>query len=660
MPSLKKEYDIVGLLDGFRSDGELYGLSIISMEIAIELKIEKIIVVARPGSCKAITRRIGLTCKENLVELVDIRGKDLLKEEKVIFDFTSVNGKRESELLEAINEAEAISFDLFDTLVVRNVLYSTDVIEITEGKLEAAGYDIPSDFCTKRISAEKELSRNGKAPSLYEIYLYFLKDSKLSQLASDTEYGADFDLLIQRAHVTAFLILARQLGKKVYITSDTYYSREQICQILQNNEIKDYDELILSSENCTSKSGNLYEILKETAGTNNLLHIGDDVVSDINNAKEHGIRSFQLYSAFELWDLVGGLGLNESINKLSDRIRVGMFVASFFNNPFQFETDNKHLHVETSESIGYLFCAPMIMDFVKWFGKIVADRNISNIWFGARDGFLIKKIYELMDFGKHSVYYLTSRTASIRAGVETDEDIAYVESMKFFGSSEECLKSRFGLDASTICASDIDDESDGLLKYSMAILKESCIKKTNNIKYINSLLKDESDIAFFDFVAKGTSQLFTQKLVPNHICGLYFLQLEPDYMKDKHMEIISFYNESERKESVIFENYYILETVLTSPAPSINEFDDNGQPVYADESRTASDIECIMKIQNGIIEYVTKYLSLCPEKKWNINKKLDEKLVKLFNNIKIQNDDFHRLTVEDPFFNRMTDIDDIL
>ena len=67
-----------------------------------------------------------------------------------------------------------------------------------------------------------------------------------------------------------------------------------------------------------------------------------------------------------------------------------------------------------------------------------------------------------------------------------------------------------------------------------------------------------------------------------------------------------------------------------------------------------------MKAQNGIIEYTKKYLQLCPTSAININKKLDEQFLMLLRHVAIDDIDFLRLTVEDPFFNRMTDITDVL
>ena len=76
------ELNIVGLLDGYKESGEQFGYPIISLQQAIDLKVERIIVVARPGSCKVIAKRIKDTCLSNGVEVFDVRGNNLLEEKQ--------------------------------------------------------------------------------------------------------------------------------------------------------------------------------------------------------------------------------------------------------------------------------------------------------------------------------------------------------------------------------------------------------------------------------------------------------------------------------------------------------------------------------------------------------------------------------------------------
>lgn len=70
-------------------------------------------------------------------------------------------------------KADAVGFDLLDTLITRKVLAYTDVFELVDLRLREKGIWIP-DFAKFRLYAEKELSRDN-APGLENIYKYVLK-----------------------------------------------------------------------------------------------------------------------------------------------------------------------------------------------------------------------------------------------------------------------------------------------------------------------------------------------------------------------------------------------------------------------------------------------------------------------------------------------------
>ena len=70
--------------------------------------------------------------------------------------------------MEQIKKAETVSFDLFDTLVMRRVLSSDDVAELVSVRISERGITF-GDFTKQRIAAEKRLSQSF-APKLLEIY----------------------------------------------------------------------------------------------------------------------------------------------------------------------------------------------------------------------------------------------------------------------------------------------------------------------------------------------------------------------------------------------------------------------------------------------------------------------------------------------------------
>lgn len=643
---------IVGLLDGFKVCGEIYGYPILSMQEVLSKGAALILVVARPGSCKVIAKRIRGFCLENGIALYDIRGKNLLEAQTVSYDFHHLAGKTVQELLDAIDKADVVSFDLFDTLVTRKVYSYTDVFALLDWKLREKGIYIP-DFVRLRLSAEKELSRN-KAPKLEAIYEDVLKKTGGNFITASAlagmEWEMDRSVMAAREGVGDVFRKAVSAGKQVVVTTDSYYCLEQIEEILEQFGWIGYDKVLVSCEYGTSKTQDLFAVLQNTYKAKKILHIGDDEAADIEKAGEHGIDTYRIFSGADLFDALGGLGIEGNLATLADRLKAGMFISHLLNSPFWFEDRNCALFAEDAFAVGYLFCAPVITDFVLWMKEKIEIQDFQQILFCARDGYLIGQLFKKVSPQTRSVYFLASRTAAIRAGVENEEDLAYVDSMNYSGGSDESRKARFGITVDSQKKREWDKE----------ILSKAVIQRDNYKKYIKKLELRDNPIALFDFVAKGTVQMYLQKLFPQEIKGFYFLQLEPEFMADKGLDIQPFYADEEKNTSMIFDNYYLLETILTSPYAQTEEFDKEGRPVFAAETRSERDIRCFERAQEGILAYFEDYLRILPEGAREENKTLDELFLALISKIPINDEDFLALNVEDPFFGRMTDIKDVI
>lgn len=652
--------EIIGLLDGFQEEGMFYEKPVISLREAAD-RAAVIIAVARPASCCIIAKRIGDVCRKSKIDLMDIRGKNLLSDESVSCDFMHIEGISKKELMQRIDYAETVSFDLFDTLVMRQTLMAEDVCRYVDCRLKDTGILI-EDFCKKRIGAEKKLSQYS-APSLAEIYEEMLKCEPQTGITpenlAELEWQTDYGMLVPRKDVCSMLQYAYEKGKDVYVVSDSYYNQKKLEKILKKCGLTPACTVISSSDFKKSKGQGLFHALRTKIGETRWLHIGDDSIADIECAEKEGIKTCRLHSGFDLLEASGYLGLAGCMEDLSGRLKIGMFVSRVFNSPFQFETTDRKIRVMDAESIGYLFCAPLITEFIIWFRKKVRKYNLENIWFCARDGYFIRRLYQEVEPDQKSTYFLTSRTAAVRAGMEKDADIRYVESMKFSGSAKECVRERFGIEPA-YDETDLQSGESGIMKYKSLILERACEARRNYMEYIDGLNTTDGDVAFFDFVAKGTVQMYMQRLTKHHLKGLYFLRLEKEQTEAWDLDIQSFYTKDEMETNAVFDNYYILETLLTAPFPSVQGFDSKGKPIYAKESRSEHDIQCFLRVQNGILEYFRTYLELCPAKEQRKNQSLDERFLSMIHVLKIEDEDFLNLVIEDPFFNRTTKVREIL
>ena len=117
LSQIGSELKILGLLDGYKSEGSLYGYPIISMDTVIKESVKLILVVARPGSCRAITKRIGKICTENQIELMDVRGNNLGSAKKENYDFKDFVGYTKKELSEKTNQNLWSQQSLFSQII---------------------------------------------------------------------------------------------------------------------------------------------------------------------------------------------------------------------------------------------------------------------------------------------------------------------------------------------------------------------------------------------------------------------------------------------------------------------------------------------------------------------------------------------------------------
>lgn len=227
-----------------------------------------------------------------------------------------------------IKDYEAISFDIFDTLVMRTVYFNRDVFRIVAEK-----YSKIANFYEIRVEAESKLSQT-RYPYMEEIYTYIGEKCGVSEtlLAEIMKYEIEVEkqVIIPRQSVVDLLNYSKQLGKKVYIVSDMYMHKEKLEGIINNVGIVGYDKIFVSCEYDTSKPQCLFECYKNEIKAQSYLHIGDSYICDIAPSGKLGIDSFRLLTSTEIWEANGG----KPSGNLYERIEQAKHIATVWNCPF--------------------------------------------------------------------------------------------------------------------------------------------------------------------------------------------------------------------------------------------------------------------------------------------------------------------------------------
>lgn len=311
--------------------------------------------------------------------------------------------KSNPDIKNEILKHDIISFDIFDTLIKRDVQNRELFFSLfSEEASKIIGCD-KSDFPHLRINAEKAALSStlpNHEVSFYDIYSRFGIEStktikNLIKLEEDAEIGASSISLLGK-ELFDFSIAN---SKNVVLISDMYLSKETIGKILKKNEIVGYSNLFLSSEiGLTKRSGALfryvYEILKPSDSLP--LHIGNDLQSDFIQARHNNFYSC-LFNQYK--------GVTEYIDQGNKYLKKGI-LYDYVSNHTKSEFSN-------FEKLGFEVLGPLLLGYSQWLNK--SRDPDSTLVFLSREGALLKEAYQsLFPKEKNSCKYAyVSRRALI-------------------------------------------------------------------------------------------------------------------------------------------------------------------------------------------------------------------------------------------------------
>ena len=181
-----------------------------------------------------------------------------------------------------IRNYQLISFDIFDTLILRSVDKPTDIFKKIEEESSAEG------FASARIDAERKtriVHKGNEDVTLDQIYEEIddvFEPLKIAELQAEEKYTYANKLVFE------LYDYAHSIGKSVVICSDMYLPKDYLEKLLVSKNYNKGDELFVSSHELKSKaSGSLFRhlIVQTGIAPKDILHIGDNVITDGNAVK---------------------------------------------------------------------------------------------------------------------------------------------------------------------------------------------------------------------------------------------------------------------------------------------------------------------------------------------------------------------------------------
>lgn len=362
-------------------------------------------------------------------------------------------------------DVKVVSFDVFDTLVVRLSYRPQDVFRLALDGI--AGVDQGS-ILAKRLVAENELRQNGhQYPCINDIWQHVGAACRLTDIMVEA-------LMMREIHMERMLTVARipilelyqyavQSGKRVIAVSDMYLPQRVLKELLWESGYTELAEIYVSCDcRCAKSDGKLFDYVlshEAVASPHEIVHIGDNPGSDWLRARRKGMPCLCIPSPCQRFQLSSRRArhfLEKNMRSVSERCLFGHILnACEEEGGLSFKRSDLDIR-KFSKVVIY----PLLFRIA---GFIMQNESIQNdydrVYFISRDGWVPMKAYQMMRNylrkGKPPVYLYGSRqfykwheeaeknariSEYYRSVIQSSNDRAVVYDMGYSGSVSQIAR----------------------------------------------------------------------------------------------------------------------------------------------------------------------------------------------------------------------------
>lgn len=502
-----------------------------------------------------------------------------------------------------INKAKVVSFDIFDTLLVRPYVRPTDLFEHME-QIE----NIPG-FAQARILAEqksRQLYPNLEDISIHDIYRVI--EEKFKRL-KDVEITYESSILQVNPKVKKVYDYAVKQKKKICIISDMYLPEKVLLKILQDKGYKNIEKIYVSSTyNKMKCSGNLFRVVLQDLkiAPKDILHIGDNIHSDFNVPMSLGISAIHILKPLDdfMQQDVRVKSFLEENKSLNSSILIG--ILSYI---YALEENNYW------KKFGFKYAGPAIFGYMKWLKNSLQQNKIKNILFVARDGYTLQKIFNYLDSQKEfdTSYIYASRIFDIlfnlnyQGKIKTDEKegISAVKKIIYYYKNQDKILRKNTPKNITNC-----QEGDAFIQKYFNIYKRLATqKKEKYLDYLKTYVT-ENKVAMVDTcsIHLSSQRLLSDMLTPlnKQIVGYYWFLLDTANVDNSNFDTNTF----QISHNWEFADWDFMEFLITAPEPPIEDIK-SGKPVHKSISKEeAIRIKIYPEVSEGAVLFahvITKF-----------------------------------------------------
>lgn len=507
-------------------------------------------------------------------------------------------------------EAKWMSFDIFDTLVLRPFLTAHGARDFLSLQVrQTFGID---DFGKLRTQAEERArAAAGKDVDLTAIY------AMLPQLAPIRVETAHAILMLELATEQRTLVPRQQLalalefhagdtGRRVIGVSDMYLSASDLRAALPRSIDAALKKLYVSCDTGWRKDTNegwRALLAAEHADPQHWLHIGDNEHADVMRPLQAGlIFPVHVLRPMAYLDVVPDLrSLRPSPaqrGRWTHELWLGL-VANHFaqHGDAHPESFIQSLRIDRPESFGYTVLGPLVADYLTWLARTCMQRGANKILFLGREGHLLHRLYQHMRAhapalaGIDGLYLLVSRRGVNMPAMHVLDDLATVFRKPYTGSFFGLLDARLGRDAADavlqgLGKATLDEEVylpemagqliERLRPLAPALEGIARRERAAYLQYWRSQVAANERPVVADIGYAGSIQAQLSRIVGQPLGGAYFaVKQEIDETLGGEAWAVARYHDGRRDDQAppVLLHHLLLESILTAPTGQFSHFE---------------------------------------------------------------------------------------
>ena len=470
-----------------------------------------------------------------------------------------------------VDKAQVVSFDVFDTLLVRPYLKPTDLFLHLEKVYSKPLFGI--------CRVEAEAAARYLHPELQDVTLDMIYDEIDDEFKDMKQRELEWEEMTLRANPELKQVYDYALakGKRIIISSDMYLPSVFIAAVLRKNGYDGWERIYMSGElNACKYSGALFRRALSELGVEprHMLHIGDNRRADYSKPRRLGICAVQCCTPAALF--LRSHRRYAALARGKVRTLGESIVAAVLAYDWQLRRCGLRAQRSYWETLGYQYGGPVGYGFSRFIEAQARACGAERLLFVARDGYLLQKIFALFGSGLPTAYVYAPRFLN---------HICRLDYVKRDKEQIRTIIDFFAARDPEIAAAARDFHGhphDFICRHKRRIASLAAEQMRTYRAYVSGLVSRGEKLALVDSITgEFSSQKVLQSALSQELHGIYW-GLCSDALVDrfKHSTFAGVQVEHSAAEHIFTKNWDFIEFLLTSPEHPIKYLDAQGLPMH--------------------------------------------------------------------------------